>query len=175
MFQTMQQTLVNLHAQPPAPPPLRDSLGDFQRTKPPTFPYAVESMDADDWLKSVEKKLQVVQCNNHEKVMLASHQLSGPAADWWDAYVEAHEEHESINWLEFTAAFHAHHVPQGVIKLKKKEFQDLKQGSMSVNEYVTMFTQLSRYAPHEVDTDEKKQECFLNGLNDGLCFGSQRF
>jgi hypothetical protein len=39
---------------------------------------------------------------------------------------------------------------------------------MSVNEYITKFTQLSRYAPHEVNTDEKKQECFLNGLNDGL-------
>jgi hypothetical protein len=57
-----------------------------------------------------------------------------------------------------------------VIKLTKKEFQDLKQGSMSVNEYVTKFTQLSCYAPHEVDTDEKKQECFLNGLNDGLAY-----
>jgi hypothetical protein len=41
---------------------------------------------------------------------------------------------------------------------------------MSVNEYVTKFTQLSRYAPHVVDTDEKKQECFLNGLNDGLAY-----
>jgi hypothetical protein len=39
---------------------------------------------------------------------------------------------------------------------------------MSMNEYVTKFTQLFRYAPHEVDTNEKKQECFLNGLNDGL-------
>jgi hypothetical protein len=38
-------------------------------------------MDADDWLKSVEKKLQVVQYNNREKVLLASHQHSGPAAD----------------------------------------------------------------------------------------------
>jgi hypothetical protein len=130
----------------------------------------MEPMDADDWLKSVEKKLQVVQCNNHEKVLLASHQLSGPAVDWWDAYVEAHEEPESINWPEFRAAFHAHHVPQGVIKLKKKKFQDLKQGSMSVNECVTKFSQLSRYAPHEVDTDEKKQECLLNGLNDGLAY-----
>jgi 5-deoxy-D-glucuronate isomerase len=51
-----------------------------------------------------------------------------------------------------------------VIKLKKKEFQDLKQGSMSMSEYVTKFTQLSHYAPHEVDTDEKKQECFLESL-----------
>jgi hypothetical protein len=32
-------------------------------------------MDAVDWLKFVEKKLQVVQSNNHEKVLLASHQL----------------------------------------------------------------------------------------------------
>jgi hypothetical protein len=87
-----------------------------------------------------------------------------------DAYVEAHEKPEGISWLKCRAAFHAHHVPQGVIKLKKKEFQDLKQGSISVNEYVTKFTQLSRYAPHDVDTDEKKQECFLNGLNDGLAY-----
>jgi hypothetical protein len=41
---------------------------------------------------------------------------------------------------------------------------------MFLNEYVTKFTQLSRYTPHEVDTDEKKQECFLNGLNDGLAY-----
>jgi hypothetical protein len=54
-------------------------------------------MDADDWLNSIEKKLQVVQCNNRENVLLASHQLSGPATDWWDACVEAHEEPESIN------------------------------------------------------------------------------
>jgi hypothetical protein len=58
--------------------------------------------------------------------------------------VEAHEEHESINWLEFRAAFRAYHVSQGVIKLKKKEFQNLKQGSMSVNEYITKFTQLKK-------------------------------
>jgi hypothetical protein len=111
----------------------------------------------------------VVQCNIREKVLLASHQLSGPAADWWDVYVKAHEEPESINWPEFTAAFRAHHVPQGVIKLKK-EFQDLKQGSMSMNEHVTKFTQLSRYTPNEVGIDEKKQECFLDGLNDGLTY-----
>jgi hypothetical protein len=110
----------------------------------------------------------VVQCNNHKKVLLASHQLFGPAADWWDAYVEAYEEPESINKPEFKAAFRAHHVPQGVIKLK--EFQHLKQGSLFVNEYITKFTQLSHYAPHEVDTNENKHECFLNDLNDGLAY-----
>jgi hypothetical protein len=103
-------------------------------------------------------------------VLLASHQLIGLAADWWDAYVEAHEEPDTINWNEFKMAFFSHHVPQGIIKLKKKEFQDLKQGSMMVSEYITRFTQLSHYARNDVDTDEKKQECFLNGLEDGLAY-----
>jgi hypothetical protein len=54
-------------------------------------------MDVDDWWKTVEKKLQVVQCNNKEKVLFAAHQLVGPVADWWDAYVGAHEEPETMN------------------------------------------------------------------------------
>jgi hypothetical protein len=130
-------------------------------------------MDADDWLKTIEKKLQVIQCNNREKVLFASHQLEGPAADWWDAYLEAHEEPESINWQEFKNSFHSHHVPLRVMKLKKKEFEELKQGSMPVSEYVTRFTQLSRYAPDNVDTNEKKQDWFLNGLNDGLAYARE--
>ena len=35
-------------------------------------------------------------------------------------------------------------------------------------EYPNRFSQLSRYAPKEVDSDAKKQKCFLKGLNDGL-------
>jgi hypothetical protein len=44
----MLQTMVNLHAQSQASPPPWDRLGDFQRTKPLIFSYAVEPMDADD-------------------------------------------------------------------------------------------------------------------------------
>jgi hypothetical protein len=46
-----------------------------------------------------------------------------------------------MNKPEFRATFRAHHVLQGVIKVKKKEFQNLNHGSMSMNEYVSMFTQ----------------------------------
>jgi hypothetical protein len=39
-----------------------------------------------------------------------------------------------------------------------------------VNEYLNKFTQLSRYAPDDVNTDEKKQDVFMNGLNDEIQF-----
>jgi hypothetical protein len=61
-------------------------------------------------------------------------------------------------------------VPRGTIKLKRKEFADLKQGGMTVNEYLNSFIQLSRYAHDDVSTDEKKQDMFWNGLNDDIQF-----
>ena len=80
----------------------------------------------------------------------------------------AHANPATITWLELRDHFRSHHIPAGVINLKKKEFLDLKQGSMTVSEYHDKFLQLSRYAPEEVAQDEKKQELFLEGLHGGL-------
>jgi hypothetical protein len=41
---------------------------------------------------------------------------------------------------------------------------------MTVNEYLNSFIQLSRYAPNDINTDEKKQDVFLSGLNDDIQF-----
>jgi hypothetical protein len=41
---------------------------------------------------------------------------------------------------------------------------------MIVNEYLNSFIQLSRYAPDDINTDEKKQDVFQNGLNDDIQF-----
>jgi hypothetical protein len=61
MLQTMQQTMADMqqaHGHQPAPQPHpRDKLGEFQRTKPPTFSHSIKPMDVDDWLKTIEKKL----------------------------------------------------------------------------------------------------------------------
>jgi hypothetical protein len=46
----------------------------------------------------------------------------------------------------------------------------LKQGGMTVNEYRNSFIQLSRYAPDNINMDEKKQDMFLNWLNDDIQF-----
>jgi hypothetical protein len=70
MMGNMHQGQGHQHAPQPHP---HDKLGEFQRTKPPTFSHSIEPMDADDWLKMIEKKLQVMECNNREIILLASH------------------------------------------------------------------------------------------------------
>jgi hypothetical protein len=71
---------------------------------------------------------------------------------------------------EFKACFRTHYVPRGTMKLEKKEFADLKQGSKIVNEYLNSIIQLSRYAPDNINTNEKTQDVFLNGLSDDIQF-----
>jgi hypothetical protein len=113
-------------------------------------------MEAKDCLKGVEKKIVITQCTDSEKVLFATHQLYRTATNWWETYCNTHVNVDTITWNEFKAHFRTHYVPCGTMKLKKKEFADLKQGSMTVNEYLNSFIQLSRYAPDDVNTDEKK-------------------
>nr|CAE05390.1 OSJNBa0022F16.14 [Oryza sativa Japonica Group] len=105
-----------------------------------------------------------------EKVSFASHQLHGPASEWWDHFRLNRTTAEPITWLEFTAAFRKTHIPSGVVSLKKKEFRSLTQGSRSVTEYLHEFNRLARYAPEDVRNDEERQEKFLEGLNDELSY-----
>ena len=65
--------------------------------KPPTFASSPDPLDADDWLKSVEKMLNIAQCTDREKVLYASGRLTGPAADWWDSYTATHDAYRCHN------------------------------------------------------------------------------
>jgi hypothetical protein len=130
LMQAILQTLNNMQpnqqqAHPP-PPPHQSRFVEFLRTRPTTFSQAKDPMDAEDWLKGVEKKLVIAQCMNREKVLFAAHQLYGTAANWWETYCNAHVNIDTITWNEFKAHFRTHYVPRGTMKLKKKEFADLK-------------------------------------------------
>jgi hypothetical protein len=174
MLQTVNNMQPNQQAHqqqaPPPPPPHQSRLAEFLRTRPTTFSQAKDPMEAKDWLKGVEKKLVIAQCTDNEKVLFVTHQLFGTAANWWETYCDTHVDVNSITWNEFKDSFRNHYVLRGTMKLKKKEFTDLKQDGMIVNEYLNSFIQLLRYTPDDINTDEKKHDMFLNRLNDNIQF-----
>jgi hypothetical protein len=110
----------------------------------------------------------MVQCNDREKVLYASGQLIGAASEWWNYYIKGHEQFESVVWKEFKDNLILHHTPVSAMKLKRKEFLNLKQGQMTVTEYGDKFIQLSLYAPRSAESDKKKREHFIKGLNEDL-------
>jgi hypothetical protein len=52
--------------------------------------------------------------------------------------------------------------------MKQEEFMKLKQGGDTVTQYLNKFNHLSQYAIDQVNTDLKKRNCFMRGLNDRM-------
>ncbi|KAK1649275.1 hypothetical protein QYE76_067080 [Lolium multiflorum] len=141
------------------------TLSDFQNARPLPFASAPEPMDAEDWLMDTERKLKTVGCNDEEKIRYATYLLSGPAASWWENLVAVHPPEKVFTWEEFKKKFRDAHVPESVVELKKREFDELHQNTAPIMQYVRDFNRLSRYAPEEVDTEEKRKKRFMKGMN----------
>ena len=75
-----------------------------------------------------------------------------------------HPNENEITWEDFKEGFRGAHIPKSVMNIKKREFDHLKQRTMTVSEYNSRFTLLSRYANKERMTESKKMEKFLEGL-----------
>ena len=101
LIQLLTQNMANNNHNNNAPPPPPDLLGRFLRLNPPTFSSTSEPIVADDWLRTVSKKLATLGCSDAEKLRFASHQLEGPAAAWWDNYLISYPD---VTWAQFQAA-----------------------------------------------------------------------
>jgi hypothetical protein len=146
----------------------RSKLRDFQNTNPPSFSKNAKPLDADDWLRTIENNLKVARVDDEEKVDLATHFLAGPARAWWETTLTMQAAGHVISWNSFKERFRRSFIPEGLIHLMKDKFRDLKQGSKAIYEYLEDFNDLARYAPEDVDTDEKKRRQFIKGLHEEL-------
>src|SRR4051812_30050687 len=144
------------------------TLNDFIHLHPPVFSYSTKPLEADDWLRSMERKLQAGHVAVNDKVTYATYHLEGAASSWWENYLNMRPEGPPSSWNEFCTAFREHHIPKGLMDRKREEFCNLTQGRRTVDEYSREFNRLARYALEEVSTDSKKQERFRRGLNTGL-------
>jgi hypothetical protein len=148
--------------------PRETSYLDFSETCPPLFVKAEDPLEADEWLRVIEQKFGLLRCSETQKPLFAAQQLRGPASTWWGNFVAVQPANHQITWEEFKVAFREHYIREGVLHMKQEEFMKLKQGGDTVTQYLNKFNHLSQYAIDQVNTDLKKKNCFMRGLNDRL-------
>jgi hypothetical protein len=100
--------------------------------------------------------------------LFAAQQLRGDASTWSANYTATRPADYQVSWTEFRSAFRAYYIPTGVMRKKRQEFMDLKQGGRFVHDYSKLFNHLAQYASDQVDTDEKKKDHFMIGLSTKL-------
>jgi hypothetical protein len=83
----------------------------------------------------------------------------------WDNIVAIHPPGRVFTWDEFKRKFREANVPESIMELKRREFDNLEQKDKTIMRYVKEFTLLSRYATDAVNTDEKRKKRFMRGLH----------
>src|SRR3954465_4481323 len=141
------------------------TIQDFILLNPPVFRCPSEPLDADDWLHSLERKLETAHVAPGDRVLFAAYFLEGAALQWWENFIAMQPVGHVVTWQEFNDDFRGYHIPYQLMERKREEFCNLTQGKMSVQEYRNDFTRLARYAQEEVSTDAKKQARFRKGLS----------
>ncbi|XP_038880159.1 uncharacterized protein LOC120071839 [Benincasa hispida] len=108
-----------------------------------------------------------MRCPEEQKLQCAAFVLIDNAKCWWRLAERMIETSGGrATWDQFKEQFYEKYFSAHVRYNKQAEFMNLKQGTMTVEEYEEKFTRLSCFAPDLVSTEAKRAERFVQGLRD---------
>ena len=121
-------------------------------------------MVAYHWFMQIKNVLKAMEITSDTtKIRLAASQLEDEAQVWW-RWARTSRDLEVMTWAEFQELFMGKYFPETARHAKTQEFLELKQGAMTMMDYVDRFTELARFADDYVATDLAKVRRFENGL-----------
>ncbi|XP_074377471.1 uncharacterized protein LOC141718992 [Apium graveolens] len=126
-----------------------------------------DPVEAHAWLKELEKAFALTNVGDNQKVEYAKYFLKGESNYWWES-AKALEATEVITWDKFKRMFLDKYFPRYMQTQMEMKFFELKQDNMTVREYEKKFTELSRFMGEYVDSEEKREKRFQQGLKPWL-------
>ncbi|XP_057789782.1 uncharacterized protein LOC131006622 [Salvia miltiorrhiza] len=147
--------------------PIRDTENMFRKQHPPTFDGLGDPVDAEKWVRTIERIFTYIRCDDKEKVICAKYQMIDEADFWWESVERTmtRAQKDTLTWESFKEKLFEKFIPECYRQKRQNEFWNLKQGKNTVTKYDHEFNRLSRYYPQLVDTDEKKADKFRKGLH----------
>ncbi|XP_050242213.1 uncharacterized protein LOC126691196 [Quercus robur] len=124
------------------------SFETFMKQNPPSFDGKLDPTEVENWFLQMEKLLEALDCTDSQK--------------------GTDTKRNPITWKKFKGVFYDNYFLEVVREQKEKEFADLVQGNMTVEQYAAKFNDLSHFGPHLILTEAKKASRFQMGLNERL-------
>ncbi|XP_073031205.1 uncharacterized protein [Primulina eburnea] len=116
-----------------------------------------------EWVKAVEAIFDYLNFDDKDRVSCAVFLLTKTARIWWEA-TKVTIDVQTLKWNEFKDLFYDKYFPSDVKARKVKEFLELKQWTMSMNDYILKFEEGCLFVPFIASNDKDRAEHFMRGL-----------
>lgn len=145
-------------------------LSKFLKRRPLVFTSEDVGEDPQWFIERSEKACTTLGCSSLQKVELVTYQLQGKVNSWWTTWKGGRApDTPQLMWEEFQKVFMERFIPVSVWIARAKEFENLKQVSMTVDEYDTLSIKLARYAPYMIHDERENIHRFTLSLHHHLC------
>ncbi|XP_016168567.1 uncharacterized protein LOC107611120 [Arachis ipaensis] len=122
------------------------ALATFLKVNSLIFRETTNPTEADNWFQVMKRALQAQHVSEDQYVEFATCQLIGEARYWWQ---EVHRllqlGNAVISWEIFQSKFYKKYFSNLVRVAKELELLQLKQGSMTVAKYTSMFEEFCQF------------------------------
>ena len=123
-----------------------------------------DQVKLEEWIWEMEKIFTILEVPEDTKVNIGMFYLTGEANIWWNT-IKDRLLRPDFTWSRFLEELRAKFYPVVVQQQKEKEFIELKMsGSMTVMQYASKFTELSRFVPKFMLSERLKMRRFEEGL-----------
>ncbi|KAJ0932532.1 putative nucleotidyltransferase, Ribonuclease H [Helianthus annuus] len=144
----------------------RCTYKDFMACNPATYDGKIDPIACQRWISNIEAVFIRSRCDNEDKVMFATGQLTFQAKDWWDAHSKeiGEERLQTMTWQEFKDPFMKYHCPQSAIDKIQEDFLRLRQRNETINEISNIFLDKMKFCGEFVQTERMKINRFYGVL-----------
>ncbi|KAK9689746.1 hypothetical protein RND81_09G078200 [Saponaria officinalis] len=144
--------------------------------RPGYFDGKGDPVKLEAWVRSFDKIFTTLNCEENLRIPQATHYLVDNADIWWTENKDRLTAPmpridngvnvvRAMNWEEFKTALRSEFFPEHIKRAKKTEFNNLRQGSLTVQEYYNQFQELARFALELIPTPESRASRFEQGLD----------
>ncbi|XP_073121714.1 uncharacterized protein [Henckelia pumila] len=141
----------------------RNVYEKFRKMNPKDFAGTTDPLIAEGWIHSLEVIFRYMQLGDPDRVRCAVFHLQDDAALWWEG-VEKTVDTATMPWAEFRRLFFEKYFTADVRARLNTEFFSLRQGDLSVAEFVVKFERGCHFVPLIGDDEAEKLQHFIVGL-----------
>ncbi|KAI3667412.1 hypothetical protein L6452_42469 [Arctium lappa] len=142
------------------------SFKTFKGTGPKEFKGIEGPVGLMNWITKMQSSFKICRCSENQKVTYAATTFVDYALHWWESEcaIRGDDDIASMTWEKMKKMMMDKYCSQSEVNKLESEFLSLKQGSLSVKEYVHEFLEKARLASYQVATEERKIARFKDSL-----------